>query len=181
MTLLRKITGVAFILFPFAIFALDYYKVHYFYSFALAACAILLHVDFSKKRQLLWQFGVLCGFAVPMFFISKENLPRLYPFFFSGSVLIAMILSRSHEENFLEIYSKRFATVTEERKQFLSKALNLWIFGIGLNTAVLFVLLFAFSTKTWALYVGVFGYLYIALLFVLTFLYRFISSKKKPA
>jgi uncharacterized membrane protein len=141
----------------------------------------LLTLDWLLTLPRKYLVAAVSGVAIllmVMMSLASDHAVRLYPFLMTGSVLHAFARTRNPEENPMIGPMRRFIKMDDELLQYLHQAKRIWLVGLSLNCVVFFVFLIAFDTKAWALYAGVYSYLFLLLLFLITMVYVGIKRKR---
>ena len=164
----RQLLSGLTLAFPLGIFALDKSKAGVTWSLALTAVAIAIHLDWKSRRTILIQIFLLVLIMTPVALLEPHNLPRIYPFLVSATVLGFFLRSQKKDVTALESFAGAVVPLDDFKRQSLRASMPIWIWGMSFNTAILFVFIFGFSTEAWALYAGFLSYLFLILLFLAT-------------
>ncbi len=157
-------------LFPFLILGFEYWKVPFYFQYALVAVAFAIF--FAQKSEKLRSLKFLTlGFLLFLIFaLEADKIPRIYPLVMSFFGLAFFVASWFQEESVLEFFAKRFGELSDLKRKKLRGNMLLWVVGLSLNTALIAILTVGGSTKAWALYTGLYSYFLLGGLFLITFL-----------
>lgn len=176
--LLKAIIRILAWLYPLTIWflhgRLDYRPL----GFGLLAVLTLDWILTMPRERLVLALPGLAVILIAMLSLAPEHTVRLYPFLMAGSVLYAFARTRNPEDNPMIGPMRRFMQLDASLLQLLHEAKRIWIVGLSVNCAVFFVFLFSFDTTTWALYAGVYSYIFLLFLFLLTLLYVGLKRKQ---
>ncbi len=163
-TVLLKHTIASFIRvsFPFWILALKKADLNPQWQLVILTIAFLAIVDKTKTFFLIAMSIFLLGLW------HIDQVVRIYPFAMAMTFFLAFLASYRADKSVLETYAKNFVLIDDGTKIFLKKALKAWLFILGTNTFILFIFLFAGTTEEWALYSGLFSYLFLGLMILAT-------------
>ncbi|MBF0440360.1 MAG: hypothetical protein HQK54_00495 [Oligoflexales bacterium] len=171
----NKLVPCGMLLFPLCIYLLEFFKAPLFFSILLLFCALGAHlhsIRFQGKTILI--MIVILLVASILSFYKKENLVRIYPFVISLHFTILFVNKTGDGLPVTAFYASKFKPLKPWEMDMLKKINPLWSFGLALNTFVLLIFIFRFSTALWALYAGGLSYVLLAILFMITFAYGII-------
>lgn len=98
---------------------------------------------------------------------------RIYPFLNSLIFLMVFVGAYRKKDNLLSSFAKPFLKRPLDlvEKKALQQSLIIWILGLSLNTAILFIYLFRFSLDSWVKYSHIYSYILLFSLFITTSIY----------
>ena len=131
---------------------------------------LLINIPYKDKKLLFAYLSVVFFLSLILVFFQPQNIVRIFPFLMSLSFLALFCRSLGKEKSILEFYVSPFKKITDNQKIYFKKIMPLWIGFLGLNSFILFILIFAFPLHYWLVYSGFISYVLISLMIILSIL-----------